>query len=304
MIELSGLTKRFGPRLVLDDLHFRIEPGERVALLGLNGAGKTTLLRCVMGLLSFRGAVRVDDVDVSAEGKRARGRIGYVPQRPPRFAMTLDSMVEFFSTVRGIAPARIEAELGRLGLPLTETGDLSLDALSGGMLQKTLLAIALAADPPVLLLDEPTANLDPRARADFMRALGDVEEGTTVLLASHRLDEVEALADRVWILHGGHTVFDGSLEDLRTRAGGERWLWVETTRDRREEVRDRFLRQAGREAVLANGARVGVRLPAVDRAAELCRLQSAGIPIDDFWIETPSLEEIVRDFFEETEGRR
>ncbi len=302
MIEARGLTKNYGARVVLSDLDLSVERGQRLALLGLNGAGKTTLLRCVMGVLSFEGSIEVAGIDVAAAGKRVRSRIGYVPQRPPHFPTTLATMVEFFSTLRGVPSRKISDRLDALGLTLGKTGDLQLRELSGGMLQKALLAVALASDPPVLILDEPTANLDPRARGEFMRALREVSPETTVLLASHRLDEVEMIADRIWILHNGIRVFDGSLGDLRARAGADSWLWVRTLREQRDAVRAEFLKAAGEDAVIANGTHVAVRLPAVGRAEVLARLQSVGVPIVDFWVVGPSLEEIVRGFFTESES--
>jgi ABC-type multidrug transport system ATPase subunit len=211
--------------------------------------------------------------------------------------MTLDTMVEFFSDLRGISRDRIADRLEALDLPLSETGGLSLRELSGGMVQKALLAVALAADPPLLLLDEPTANLDPRARGEFMRALRAVDEDTTVLLASHRLDEVEMVADRVWILHEGRQVFDGTLDELRAQAHADSWLWVRTRRERRDDARRAFIARAGEAAVIANGTDVAVQLPAAGRAEALSELQRGGVPIDEFWVVGPSLEEIVQGFF-------
>ncbi|UCC71961.1 MAG: ABC transporter ATP-binding protein [Gemmatimonadota bacterium] len=297
MIEARGLVKRFGSRVVLDDLDFTVERGRRLALLGLNGAGKTTLLRCLMGLLAFEGSVLIDGVDVATAGKRARGRVGYVPQRPPLFSMTLGSLVEFFSALRGIPERRIAGRLEALGLPLDETAALSLRELSGGMVQKALLAVALAADPPVLLLDEPTANLDPQARGEFMRVLRAVDEDTTLLLASHRLDEVEMVADRIWILHDGRRVFDGTLDELRAAARADSWLWIRTVQERRDDARQKFIELAGEEAVMANGKHVAVQLPAAARVDALSGLRQAGVPIEEFWVVGPSLEEIVRGFF-------
>ncbi len=302
MIEAQGLSKRFGARAVFDDLSFKVERGERLALLGLNGAGKTTLLRCVMGLLSFDGTIEIDGIDVASAGKRVRRLIGYVPQRPPLFSLELKTMIEFFATLRGIPAAAIAARLDALGLSLSEIAELTPRELSGGMLQKTLLAMALAADPPVLLLDEPTANLDPRARGEFLRALREVSPETTVLLASHRLDEVERVTDRVWILHGGGRVFEGSLDDLRGRAGAESWLWVRTSGERRDQACDTLSARAGVGAVVANGTHLAVQLPAADRVEALADLQRAEIPIEDFWVVGPSLEEIVQRFFGGREG--
>jgi ABC-type multidrug transport system ATPase subunit len=301
MIKANGLSKRFASRSVLDDLDFEIERGQRLALLGLNGAGKTTLLRCVMGVLSFDGSIEVDGADVASSGKAVRGRIGYVPQRPPVFHMSLSAMVEFFSTLRGIPAETIAEQLDAFGLPLAETGGLALRELSGGMMQKALLAVALASNPQVLLMDEPTANLDPRARSEFMRALRQVSPETTLMLASHRLDEVEMIADRIWILHEGRIVFDGGLGDLRARAGADAWLWVRTRREDRDAARDKFLSLAEPEAVMANGTHVAVKLPAAGRAEALWRLKESNLAIDDFWVVEPQLEEIVQRFFGEGE---
>ncbi len=255
-----------------------------------------------MGLLSFDGTIEIDGIDVAAAGKRVRRLIGYVPQRPPLFGLELKTMIEFFATLRGITTESIEERLDALGLDLSEIAELTPRELSGGMLQKTLLAMALAADPPVLLLDEPTANLDPRARGEFLKALREVSPQTTVLLASHRLDEVEMVADRVWILHGGRQVFEGSLSDLRARAGAESWLWVRTPGERRDAALQTLVARAGEGAVVANGTHLAVQLAAADRVEALADLKTAGIPIEDFWVVGPSLEEIVQRFFGGREG--
>lgn len=302
LIEARGLTRRFGERVVLDRLDFQVERGERLALLGLNGAGKTTLLRCLMGVLGFEGSIAIDGIDVSTMGARARRLIGYVPQRPPLFSMTIRGMVEFFSHLRGMETGAVAERLAALDMPLGEVGELTPAQLSGGMLQKALLGLALAADPPLLLLDEPTANLDARARAEFLRGLDEVGEETTVLLASHRLDEVEQVADRMWVIHGGHRVFNGSLEELRRLAGADSWLWFRTTPEGRAAARSELADLAGEEAVLTNGTRIGVRLPPDRRAQAVARLEGAGIPIEDLWITRPSLEEVVEDFFAVEEG--
>lgn len=214
MITARGVWKRFGDHVVLDDLSVTIARGERVALLGLNGAGKTTFMRCLLGLLAFEGDLAVLGHDVRAQGLRARAGLGYVPQRAPHFEGALSDVLDFFSRLRGIARDDVVRQLGALGLDLDAHAAKPVRALSGGMLQKLLLALALAARVPILLLDEPTANLDPQARKEFLRALAAVPRETTILLASHRLADVEAVADRVLVLDHGRLAFDGRLADL------------------------------------------------------------------------------------------
>lgn len=218
MITARGLSQRFGRHVVLDRVTLSVASGERVALLGLNGAGKTTFMRCVLGLLPFDGELTVAGHNVRRDGLLVRGSLGYVPQRAPHFPGTLSDVLEFFSKLRGIAPDDVARQLGALGLDLGAHATKPVRALSGGMLQKLLLALALAARVPVLLLDEPTANLDPQARKEFLRALAAVPPETTVLLASHRLADVEAVADRVLVLHEGRLAFDGRLTDLWTES--------------------------------------------------------------------------------------
>ena len=214
MITASGLGKRYGEQRVLTDLDFHIEPGERVGLLGLNGAGKTTLFRCLLALTDFEGELRVNGDAVTPGRKEIRRKIGYVPQQAPLYDMTLAEFVSFFSALRGVSTDGPAATLAELGMSLEVTGRKALNELSGGMVQKALLGLALGSGSTVLLLDEPTANLDPGARRDLFRRVREIAAETTLLFASHRLDEIELLADRVLVLHGGALAFDGTLEEL------------------------------------------------------------------------------------------
>ena len=231
MITARSLTKRYGKHVVLDDLDLDIPRGQRVALLGLNGAGKTTLLRCLLGLSDFEGSLTLDGAAAGdgPGGKAVRAKVGYVPQQPPRFDFRLIEFVEFFCRIRECPTDGAERFLEDLGLSLQADGGKRLSELSGGMLQKALLAIAMGSGAPVLLLDEPTASLDPSARRDFLEAVRTAPPDMTLLFASHRLDDVEALADRVIILDGGRFAFDGTLDELWSRAGVERPAAVSET---------------------------------------------------------------------------
>ncbi len=223
IILARGLTKRYGEQVVLDRLDLEIQPGERVALLGLNGAGKTTLIRCLMGLVPFEGWLEVAGFELPRQGPAVRERVGYVPQRVPWLDGSLGEAVDFFARLRGIDPQAVQGELRTLGLEYSAHRDKPVRSLSGGMLQKTLLALTLASRVPLLLLDEPTANLDPPARRDFLNALGAIDSEVTIVLASHRLSDVRAVADRIVVLHRGRVAFDGevsALEDCMQRLWG------------------------------------------------------------------------------------
>ncbi|MEJ2237825.1 MAG: ABC transporter ATP-binding protein [Gemmatimonadales bacterium] len=293
MIKASGLTKQFGKSGVLDQLDFSIRRGERVAILGLNGAGKTTLIRCLLGLTGFEGKLEIAGYDVCDEGRDVRACTGYVPQRAPHFDGSLAEVVEFFSQLRDIDTVLARQRLEEFGLPLEVHGEKAIRELSGGMLQKALLALALGAQVPLLLLDEPTANLDARTRSEFVRSLRGVEDDVTILLATHRLADVEAVAERLLVLHGGHFVFDGRMADLWDRVDAEVTLWIKVSPKLRDTAGQLLKQRWSAPAVRANGAALGIQVDRGIRAAVLVELQNSGIPVDDFWTESPSLSELM-----------
>lgn len=293
MIRAAKLSKAFGAHRVLEGLDIHVRPGERVALLGLNGAGKTTLMRCLMGLTPFAGSLSIAGHDVRSAPREAKRHLGYVPQRIPHFTGTLEEIVTFFTRLRGTDPRAVASTLGGLGLSLAEHGTKPIRTLSGGMLQKVLLGLALGADVPLLLLDEPTANLDAPARREFLRILRGVDGGTTILLASHRFADVEAVADRLVVLHGGRIVFDGSMTELMARAGVAATLWVTLPADARDAAERRLRDRSDPADVIRNGTAIGIAVDPRARADLLVDLRQAGLPIEDFWTETPSLHELL-----------
>jgi ABC-type multidrug transport system ATPase subunit len=221
MIQASRLTVRYGKHTILEAIDLEIATGERVAVLGDNGAGKTTLLKCMLGLVDFEGRLAIDGLDVRSNGRAVRQRLAYVPQMPPVFDLSLGGFLDLFGAIRNIEPTSVAERLSELGLALDTYAAKPMRQLSGGMLQKGYLALALAADAPVLLLDEPTAGLDPGSRREFIEHLQDVNGDRGMVLATHRLEEAESIADRLIILHRGGIVFDGPLgESNGTDASG------------------------------------------------------------------------------------
>ena len=291
MIELKGLSKTYGDRLVLDALNLKVGAGERVALLGLNGSGKTTLLRSILGLTDFSGNITVDGYDVEEDGPHARERIGYVPQKSPLFDMTVGEMIKLFASMRGVPLNGVQERLNQLGLDLDDHVGKRVSELSGGMMQKTLVGLALAQHSEILLLDEPTANLDPRARRDLLRMIANVPEEVTILMASHRLTDVEAVAERLIVLHGGRVCFDGSLDQLRERTGLGKTLWL-TVADRERAV-TALEAQYGESVVRRNGASVGVSIVGRTPVDVVAELGTEGLTVDDLWTELPSLTEML-----------
>jgi len=213
VIEVQHLTKRYGRFVAVSDVCFRVPAGSAVALWGPNGAGKTTTLRCVLGLVSFEGRITVDGLDVRRQGREVRRRIGYVPQHLALYDMTVSQILSFYCGLRKVPPERAHERLEWVGLG--GIGSRPAGTLSAGMRQRLAVALALVADPPVLVLDEPTANLDARARRDLLDLLVALRrKGHTILFASHRPGEVLDLADQVIVMEDGKVKASGPPQAL------------------------------------------------------------------------------------------
>ena len=208
MIRFRGVTKRYGTRLVLQDVSIDIQPGEVTLLLGANGAGKSTLLRCVLGAIDYDGCVEVDGANSLTAGREVRARIGYMPQSGGLHPdLTVRETMEFYASIRRADPGRIEPLLAEAGL--TSEGATRVSDLSGGMRQRLGFAVALVADPPVLLLDEPSASLDAASRqwiAGRLRALAD--EGRTILVSTHAGQELFQTDGRFLTIEDGRLTSD------------------------------------------------------------------------------------------------
>lgn len=213
MIRFQGVTKLFKRHRVLDGIDLDIALGERIALIGSNGAGKTTLIRCLLGEYTFGGDVSVDGQSPRAERTAVLGKIGFVPQLPPPLKMPVGQLVDFAASLCGTDPKRMHDIAKRLGLDMQEILARPFNRLSGGMKQKLLIAVALGRDAKILVMDEPAANLDPEARHIFFQLLAERLETTTMLISSHRLDEVAPLVNRVIEMDTGKVVLDDRVAD-------------------------------------------------------------------------------------------
>jgi ABC-2 type transport system ATP-binding protein len=206
MIAAAGLTRRFGSRVVVDQVSFNVAPAEIVALVGPNGAGKTTTLRMLAGLIApTAGSVAIEGIPLTrATGNQLRGRIGFLTEAPGLWdRLSVRENLRVYAGLYGLAAAdrAVARSLDVLGL--TDRASSRTAELSKGMRQKVALARALLHDPRILLLDEPTSGLDPEIALGVRRLLDERRAaGCAILLSTHNLDEAERMADRVAVLHG------------------------------------------------------------------------------------------------------
>ncbi|MCG2577290.1 ABC transporter ATP-binding protein [Dechloromonas sp. XY25] len=213
MIQFKQVAKTFRKARVLDGITLDIAIGERIALIGSNGAGKTTLIRCLLGEYTFDGSVSINGLDPRSNRTVVLGKIGFVPQLPPPLKMPVGQLIDFSASLCGTDPQRIHAIAKRLGLNVEEILSRQFVRLSGGMKQKLLISIALGRDAQVLVMDEPAANLDPEARKIFFDLLAERLHDATMIISSHRLDEVSSLVNRVIEMDMGKVVLDDKVED-------------------------------------------------------------------------------------------
>ncbi|GMV96980.1 MAG: ABC transporter ATP-binding protein [Phycisphaerae bacterium] len=232
MIEVRGLVKSFptatGPeKLAVAGLDFEVRGGEIYGLLGPNGAGKTTTLRMLSGLIRpTAGRALINGVDVAADPLTAKRSIGFLTANTGLYQrLSPRELLPYFGELCGLdraAIARRTEELIAL-LGMADFADLRCGALSTGQKQRTSIARALMADPPILVLDEPTLGLDVltnRVILDFIRRERD--QGKAILLSTHYLDEAETLCNRIGLLHQGRLIAEGDMAQLRARVGRQR----------------------------------------------------------------------------------
>jgi ABC-type multidrug transport system ATPase subunit len=235
-VELRGVSKRFGRVIALQEIDLTIERGAKVALIGPNGSGKSTLTRALIGLIRCTGEIRLDGHPIDSRGALRR-RLAYVPQLAPQLGASVGELSELVLRTRGLARDQLVGPAAALELDLDRLRSQPFRTLSGGMKQKLLIALALAARPTLLVLDEPTASLDPASRQRFFGLVGEHAAEATVILCSHRIDEVQHLVDQVVELREGRVIYHGpaarflgqrALSSIELRVphanGASRWL--------------------------------------------------------------------------------
>ena len=282
MIRVSNLVKAYGQNIVVSDFDMTVDHGEAVALWGPNGAGKTTVIRCVLGLVSYDGLIEVAGHDARHEGKTVRDRIGYVPQELAFYEdMTVIALLDYSARLRRVGDDRVDEVIETLGL--TDHHTKAIGELSGGLKQRLGLATALISEPEILLLDEPTSNLDAEARESVVRLLDDLRHsGTTLLITSHHVEEVGMLVDRVIAMEQGRKVTECAPSDLAERLGINAWLHLVTPESQTDRAAAALV-EAGFNA-RRNSHGILVEVSAQQKGRAVGVLQATGIDIEDLEI--------------------
>ena len=219
MIEAQGISKYYGPFVAVENISFSIPEGQIVAFLGPNGAGKSTTMKILTGFLApSQGKARIGGRDVHADRIEASKSLGYLPENGPLYLdMTPLELLEFFGEARGLQGADLRKRMDAVGeqYSLQDVMEKPIGKLSKGYRQRVGLAQSMMHDPKVLIMDEPTAGLDPNQIRDFRKSIQELGKTKTILISTHILQEVDAVANRVLFVHDGRLIYDGAPEDLK-----------------------------------------------------------------------------------------
>ena len=219
MIEAKGLSKYYGPFVAIENISFSIEEGRIAAFLGPNGAGKSTTMKILTGFLApSEGTAAIAGLDIREGRLEASRKLGYLPENGPLYLdMTPLELLNFFGEARGLDESRLKNRIDTVTeqFALRSVLEKPISKLSRGYRQRVGLAQALLHDPEVLIMDEPTAGLDPNQIREFREEIRKLGKTKTILISTHILQEVDAVANHVLVVHNGKLIFDGKPEELR-----------------------------------------------------------------------------------------
>ena len=209
MIQIKDLSKKFEKTLSLDNITLAFQKGDAIALMGANGAGKTTLIRSILGYYHpDGGSVLVKGLDPVKERTEVLKHVSFVPQLPPPIKLSLNELIFYVCKSSGVNEKQIYYYADKMKLDIKSNLNKSFFKLSGGMKQKLLIAISLAKESEIVIYDEPTANLDPKARDDFYGLIQESSKEKLALFVTHRIEEVESIVNRKIYMDLGKVVSD------------------------------------------------------------------------------------------------
>jgi ABC-2 type transport system ATP-binding protein len=227
MIEVQGLSKRYGTHLAVSDVNFSIQKGEVIGFLGPNGAGKSTIMNILTGYLSLtQGNVKIDGFDIVENPEEAKKRIGYLPEIPPLYIdMKVREYLNFIYDLKKVKfPKKAHIDEIMKLIKIDHVSNRLIKNLSKGYRQRVGLAQALVGNPDVLILDEPTVGLDPKQIIEIRNLISRLGKNHTIILSSHILSEIQAVCKRVIIINKGRIIADDTAENLSDRLSNDRSL--------------------------------------------------------------------------------
>lgn len=306
MIEVNQLTKRFGSIVAVDNISFTVERGDVLAFLGPNGAGKSTTMKMITGfLVPDFGNITVDNLDVALHPIQIKSRIGYLPEGIPLYReMLVLSFLKFAGKIRGLKNRALEARITEVvsALQLDDVLQQTISTLSKGYQRRVGLAQALLNDPDVLLLDEPTDGLDPNQKSQIRLLLRKLSVNKAIILSTHNLEEVNAVCNKVIIIHKGSIVFTGSPGELIELSDSHNAVCIEFEKPVPAEVMAKLqnLPQVSRiENIGEEGT--GIRLFSRDRRSivdEVKQIVRHDDSIRTFSIDQGNLDDVFRNLTE------
>ena len=311
VLALQGVVKRFGDRVAVDNVSFTVQEGEVYGLLGPNGAGKTTLMSIIAGIIKpTSGEVKV--FGSSPLNPDTRRLIGFCPQEPVVYEnMSGYENMMFYAGLHGLKGSEAKRRVSELleFVGLTEYAKRPVKEYSGGMKKRLNLAVALVGDPKLILLDEPTTGMDPNIRREVWDAIKRLkEEGRTVILATHYMEEADALSDRVAIMDRGRVIVEGRPDELKKIYGPKAVVALELAQVK-SELLERLKGYAVEGKIVVEGCTVRIHVEDPDRAAPelVYEAVKSSCTLISLRISTPTLEDVFlrltgRRLVEEQEG--
>ncbi|MGH9326465.1 MAG: ABC transporter ATP-binding protein [Terriglobia bacterium] len=314
MIEVQQLTKRYGPFVAVSGVSFEVSKGEVLGFLGPNGAGKTTTMRVITGYLPpTSGKVKVAGYDVAEEAIEAKRHTGYLPENPPVYPdMRVSEYLAFVGRIKGVPRANLRKRADEVSekCAITNVQSRQIGKLSKGYRQRVGLAQALIHNPDVLVLDEPTAGLDPNQIRETRELIRGLAGQHTVVLSTHILPEVSKTCDRVVVINAGKIAAVGTPDELTQRLQGFESVLV-TAEGPRDEMKARLERVEGvnrvEESSAANGrstfeihsakekdVRSELARAVVESQWRLLELRTSGMSLEDIFLKLTTHEEQVR----------
>lgn len=283
LLKVEGLTKFYGDFSALKNVSFEVKQGSTTLLIGPNGAGKTTIIKCIMGLLNFRGKILLEEHDARRDGPAIRNMIGYVPQESAYYEnLSVLGQSRLIGKLKNAVEEKIAEKLRMVNL--WEVRGRPVRSLSSGMKQRLGIALALLTDPPFLIFDEPTSNIDLRGQLEFQALLQEFSgQGKTILITTH-LTGLDRYAEKVVLLDSGRIIATGSPEQLLASLGATDTVFIKPESSELSRASE-ILKKNGAADVRLEGGWLLFSARSAEKSKLVATIIESGISIEDMVIQ-------------------